>query len=152
MAYRVVILAGGEELLASDSETFQAGVELHYASSGYEAAAEILAEPTDALLVDLSCLEKNHLKLLDLARKESVELLGMGNGGFPDGFCADDLNGMRLGSATLIRENILTLAGQKNGQAISAEPKIKLAPGKYESETQVRRNKELTPGGGREDS
>ncbi len=151
MAYRVVILAE-RELFASDAETIQAGVVFNYASSGYEAAAELLAEPADALVLDLTRLNKKHLKLLDIARQGGAELLGMGNGGFPEGFCADDLNGMRLGSAALVRKNVLALAGQKNAISHSVEPKVRLTAGKYASETQIKQGKELATGGGGEDS
>ena len=151
MAYRVVILASKGEL-PRDPEMVRGGVECVYLSSPYTAAAEFLAEPADALVINFSVFEKKQLKLLDLSRREGLELFGIGNGRFPEGFCADDLNGIRLGSAELIRDNILTLARNKNSSPASSEPKVPLSAGKYETEAHSLKDKELTPEYGRGNS
>ncbi len=46
--------------------------------SGYEAAAELLAEPASALLVDLSMLTVRHKPLLKLAGKLNVPVVAFG--------------------------------------------------------------------------
>lgn len=152
MAYRVVILASDGELISHDPETIQVGVDYVYVLSVYQGAAEFLASPCDALVVDFSSLEKKHLKLLSFAREEGVELFGMGVGGFPEGLSAADLSGMRLGSPAFIRENILTLARQKIAQAGLSDSNVRLTSGKYAPETNAHQNKELAPEYGRENS
>ena len=46
--------------------------------TGYEAAAELLSEPASALVVDLSILTARHARLLEIARGQNVEVLGVG--------------------------------------------------------------------------
>ncbi|MFB3894502.1 MAG: hypothetical protein ACE15C_21075 [Phycisphaerae bacterium] len=60
----------------------------------YEAAAEILAAPTLALVVDLRALARRHLRLLEIARHLGVEILA--SGPLPAGMNAGDLGGVRL--------------------------------------------------------
>jgi hypothetical protein len=62
--------------------------------SGYEAAAELLIAPADALVIELACLQAPHLKLLEIARSKGVKLLGVGQ--FPANLTSDDLSGVRL--------------------------------------------------------
>src|ERR1035437_4260581 len=60
----------------------------------YEAAAELLAAPTLALVIDLRALGRRHLRLLDIARQLGVEILA--SGPLPAGMNADELSGVRL--------------------------------------------------------
>lgn len=90
---RVVLLSPG------DSPTPTApppddSLEFVAVSSGYEAAAELLASQAAALVVDLSMLTGPHLKLLEIARARNVDLYGLGS--FPPGLSAEDLRGMRM--------------------------------------------------------
>lgn len=62
--------------------------------SGYEAAAELLAAPAAALVVDLRLLAGKHLRLLEIARSLDVEVLAVGS--LPIGMTAEDLSGVRL--------------------------------------------------------
>lgn len=127
MAYRVVILAPQGELLPNVPKTSRAGVRYVYVSSGYEAAAELLAAATNALVVKLSSLTEKHLKLLDIARQRGVELLGMGSA---DELNADDLNGIKLTSPSLVHKKILALARRKSEQPKPTSPDTKLTPAK----------------------
>lgn len=47
-------------------------------ASGYEAAAELLADGADLLVVDLARLSAAHVPLLDLARRRAVPVLAFG--------------------------------------------------------------------------
>ncbi|MBN1942375.1 MAG: hypothetical protein JW849_03680 [Phycisphaerae bacterium] len=92
--YRIVILARDGELTPPDGQTLGLNAAFVRAADGYEAAAELLAAPALALLIDLPRLTPPHRKLLHVARELGVEILGVG--AFPPGFSADDLSGMRL--------------------------------------------------------
>jgi len=63
-------------------------------SSSYEAAAEILSAPTEAIVVDLTILSKGHMKLLDVARQMGTEVLAVG--AIPTGLTSEDLSGVRM--------------------------------------------------------
>lgn len=63
-------------------------------SNGYAAAAEILAEDTAALVIDLGALGGRHLGLLEVARKAGVEMLVVG--AIPPGMTSDVFSGARL--------------------------------------------------------
>ena len=54
------------------------GAAVAHVTGGYEAAAELLAEPVAALVVDLPCLTARHARLLDVARRRRVEMIGVG--------------------------------------------------------------------------
>ena len=71
-----------------------AGVRYVAVETGYEAAAELLSEPASALVVDLSLLTARHARLLDVARGQNVEVLGIG---LPNRHLdPDSLSGLRL--------------------------------------------------------
>lgn len=53
-------------------------VELVAVASGYEAAAQLLCQPAEALLVDLSRLPAPHVPLLELAGRLHVPVIGFG--------------------------------------------------------------------------
>jgi hypothetical protein len=71
-------------------------------ASPYEAAAELLAAPAAALLIDLRALPVRHLRLLEIARDLSVEVLAFGP--LPAGMTSDDLSGVRLLSRQALGE------------------------------------------------
>lgn len=91
---RVVMLSGWADDGLDRLGRSLPGVELVSVASGYEAAAELLAEPTSGMVVELGCLTDRHGGLLKLAREQGVEILGMGS--FPAGLQADQLSGVRL--------------------------------------------------------
>ncbi len=63
-------------------------------ATGYEAAAELFAAPVRALVIDLSLLTRRHLRLMELARDLSAEVLAVGS--VPTGFGSEQLSGVRL--------------------------------------------------------
>jgi len=63
-------------------------------TSPYEAAAELLAEPTIAMVIDLRCLTPGDLPLIEMARQRGLEVLAVG--AVPLGITTTDLSGVRL--------------------------------------------------------
>ncbi|MBS3734583.1 MAG: hypothetical protein KGY99_06605 [Phycisphaerae bacterium] len=86
----MVVLARRDEVLRAVEPL----AEVVATPSGYEAAAELLAAPASALVVDLPLLGRRHLALLGLAQRLGAELLGVGE--LPAGLSADELAGVRL--------------------------------------------------------
>jgi hypothetical protein len=70
------------------------GAECVVVQSPYEAAAELVAGPAIALVVDLRLMSPRHLRLLQIGRERNVELLAVG--GVPAGLTPEDLSGVRL--------------------------------------------------------
>lgn len=96
------------------------------APSGYEAAAELLAARAEALVVDLRLLGGKHLRLLEIARTQGVEILAVGS--LPIGMTAEDLSGVRLISRRDLGGALAALArssgGGGAGQAIAPEAPV----------------------------
>ena len=94
-AVRVVVLSRGASPSGASLEHLCAdGARCVRVSSAYEAAAELLAAPTRAIVIELSLLHGRHTRLLEIARDLEVEMLGVGS--LPAGTSADDLSGLRL--------------------------------------------------------
>ncbi len=89
---RVVVLCGTHAQILTGEQGI---IRVH---SAYEAAAELLIAPADAMVIELACLQAPHLKLLELARSKNIEILGVGQ--FPASLTSDDLSGVRLTSLT----------------------------------------------------
>ena len=70
------------------------GLALVFVPSPYEAAAELIAEPALALVIDLRLMGRRHLRLLRIARERGAEMLAVG--AVPAGLSAEDLSGIRL--------------------------------------------------------
>lgn len=97
MAHRVVILSPKGRSLCPSLGMMLPGVECEFVKSGYEAAAELLsaaAAPARALVIDFQALNERHLPLLSIARRQQVEIMGVG--AFPPGLSSEHLSGMRL--------------------------------------------------------
>lgn len=90
---RVVVLSQ-DASLAWLTDSPGARVVLAHVRSGYEAAAELLAAPAAALVVEMRLLGARHVSLLEIARDLDVEVLGVGS--LPIGMTAEDLSGVRL--------------------------------------------------------
>lgn len=94
-AARVVIVSPlGRALLGSGQQWHAGGAEIIAVASPYEAAAELIASPAAALVVDLRLMGPRHLRLLEIARSGGAELLAVGP--LPPGMTAEDLSGVRL--------------------------------------------------------
>jgi hypothetical protein len=90
---RVVVLSLDVALAAVDA-TDEVSLEVVRADSAYEAAAELLAAPTSALVLDLRLLAPRHLRLLEIARSLDVEMLAVGT--LPKALSTEDLSRVRL--------------------------------------------------------
>jgi len=123
--HRVVILARDGELASPNPQTLGLNVTFVRAEGGYEAAAELLAHPAMALLIDLPCLTPRHRKLLHVARQLGVEVLGVG--AFPPGLSAGDLSGMRLISMNDLPATLRAIAPPPPPVA-AAKPSVAVAP------------------------
>ena len=120
---RAVVLSGDSSLVASCR---QANLECVVVGSAYEAAAELLAAPTIALIMDLRLLPVGHLKLLEIARQLGMEMFGVGV--LPASMTADELSGLRLVSRRDLPETIKAVADaemlQLQAPVETAAPKV----------------------------
>lgn len=64
------------------------------AANCYEAAALVLSEHSQGLLLDLRCLSRKHIGLLEIARQTGVRVFGIGQ--LPHGVSTSDLSGLTL--------------------------------------------------------
>ncbi|HUT58438.1 MAG TPA: hypothetical protein VNA25_11390 [Phycisphaerae bacterium] len=96
------------------------GLECVPVGSAYEAAAELISAPVLALVIDLRLFGPRHLRLLQIARQLSVELLAVG--GIPIGLSAEDLNGVRLLARSEVQGALARLAGAAVEYEESAGP------------------------------
>lgn len=91
-------------------------------SSGYEAAAELLAAPAEAMVVDLGRITPAHAPLLDLANRLDVPVVAFGT--VSADLASEQLSRIRLASAERITEVLdeaLQLGRPEQGLA-EAEP------------------------------
>lgn len=91
---RVVVLSRETEFVELDSGAAGPNGQVVRVSSAYEAAAEILAAPAVALVIDLRALGRRHLRLFEVAREAGVEMLVAGT--VPAGMGTDVFSGARL--------------------------------------------------------
>jgi len=93
--WRVILLshddAIAEEICAHQTDVVISCVRV---ASGYEAAAELLAEPAGGLVIDFRAMAGRHVKLLDIARQLHVAVLGLGE--LPARVSAAQLSGVQL--------------------------------------------------------
>jgi len=88
--------------------------------SAYEAAAEILAAPTLALVIDLGAMPRRHLRLIQVARQMEVEMLAFGRL-LPD-LSTEDISGVRLISRRDLSEALHRLAAPAKASAAPEVP------------------------------
>jgi hypothetical protein len=86
-----LLTAGGPALLTAGGDV---ALECAFVATAYEAAAELIAAPALAIVIDLRMMGPRHLRLLRLARERRVEMLAVGS--IPPGLTAEDLSGVRL--------------------------------------------------------
>lgn len=98
-----------------------AGIQCIRVATGYEAAAELIAAPSIALVIDLRLLGPRHLRLLQIARDLSVEMLAVG--AVPPSMTPEDLSGLRLMSREALSGQLLAVAAAAaNGIAATPVP------------------------------
>lgn len=92
----IVVVLSREQNLARDEFRAVAAASLKCirVTTAYEAAAEVLAAPVSALLIDLRCLSQRHLRLLEIARDMDIEMLAVDS--LPTALTAEQLNGVKL--------------------------------------------------------
>jgi len=112
---RAVLLTSGRDP-AGDLEA--ADVRFVTVSSPYEAAAELLAEPTNALVVDLKLIEGRHCGLLGIAHQANAETFAVG--AIPPGLTGEQLSGLRLISRSALPAALAGLIPKGSGHAASA--------------------------------
>jgi len=116
---RVVVLSQ-DSSLAWSTDGRGAGVVFAHTPSGYEAASELLAAPTTALVIDLRLLAGRHLRLLEIARDLDVEIFAVGS--LPIGMTAEDLSGVRLIARRDLPQAVGALAPAPRPAPAPAEP------------------------------
>jgi hypothetical protein len=90
-------------------------------TSPYEAAAELLAEPPLAMVVDLRCLTPGDLPLIEMARQRGLEVLAVG--AVPLGVTTTDLSGVRLSARDHISAHLENLASLPlSGEPVPVSP------------------------------
>jgi hypothetical protein len=87
--------------------------------SGYEAAAEVLASPAEALVIDFRAMSAAHQRLLDTARALGMQILGIGK--VPSELSADALSLVRLVSQADLPDALREVL---SSQAAGAAPAI----------------------------
>ncbi len=102
---RVVVLCG-PRVEGPPSELKD--VQTVYVPTAYEAAAEMLAAPTVALVADLRLVGRRHLRLLAIARQMGVEVFAVGV--VPTGLTGEDLSGVRMIALADLPEALRRLA------------------------------------------
>ena len=139
---RVVVLSRDAAFAELQDRRFDTNGRVLRVPSGYEAAAEILAEPTAALVIDLRALSGRHLRLLEVARAAGVEMLLVGP--IPSGADSDAFGGARLVARSDLPAAIRRIAGKPlpaSGQPTEAKDTDPRAPSETEAPTAVK----LTP-------
>ncbi len=116
---RIVVFSRGRATDPHELGKAMSPAQVIAAPSAYEAAAEVLAAPTAALVVDLSLLEPRHTRLITIARRAGAEVLAVGSGGV--GIDAEALSGARLvAKGQLVAE--LKRLMQSAGESIPSRP------------------------------
>ena len=122
---RVVVLSRDVALArAARCDTDGAAYQCAGTSGPYEAAAEILAGPVLALVLDLRCLTPRHLRLLSIARENHVDVLAVGS--LPFGITTTDLSGVRLMAVNDLPDELRRLA--RVSSAAARAPATKTEP------------------------
>ncbi len=102
----------------------------------YQAAAEILAEPTEALVIDFRLLTSQHLRLIKIANELDIAILGVG--ALPVNISSDELSGVQLIGTDDLADTLSRIAGQAGQDQLQlAEPvrPVKLTPAKLPGKT-----------------
>ncbi len=120
--FRIAIVSRDTHLAdALGAELRDACAAVVHMSNCYEAAATILANPPHAMVIDLRCLTRHHLRLLEICSRSHTEILAVGT--MPLGMTTSDLDGVRLCTPTSLAGQLRRLAeatGNTQGQPANA--------------------------------
>jgi len=90
-------------------------------ASAYEAAAELLAGPVEALVIELRLLRTCHLRLIEIARRAGAKVWGVGAA--PPWVADGRLSGVQTTSRAELVRTLEALAGQGPAEAKDGPPK-----------------------------
>ena len=115
---------------ASAAETFPGRLvrrlEVVVVTSCYEAAAEILAEPALALVLDLRAFRAGHGRLLEIARQMGLDIFAVGAASRID---TEQLSGVKLlGRKDLMGELLRLLGGDDPEVVLQADRQVSSTP------------------------
>ncbi|MFP3937986.1 MAG: hypothetical protein ACLFVW_06555 [Phycisphaerae bacterium] len=134
--YLRVVTVSRDGLLTGDelARLADAGTRCEQLASPYEAAAALLAAPAAAVVVDMSLLNRKHLRMLELARKLGVTVLG--TGAIPSGLTSDNLRGVRLVSRDELVGELRALSSGRYVSTATEEQDATEQEGTYEPQEQ----------------
>ena len=99
-----------------------AALECIFVATAYEAAAELIAAPALAIVIDLRLMGPRHLRLLQIARERRVEMLAVGS--IPPGLTAEDLSGLRLLARADVKAALQRLLQDREGRYEPTAPSM----------------------------
>ena len=138
---RAVILSSDRSLAEScRASSLQCAI----VGSAYEAAAELLAAPTVALIVDLRLLTAKHLRLLEIARQMGMEMFGVG--AICGAMTADQLSGLRLVSRSDLPDAIKAVVDAELSQLQTPVEILPLLPHAAEAPVETPEPQKPAPG------
>jgi len=105
---RVVVLLPSASAAESLGEWLFRRLEVVVVTSCYEAAAEILAEPALALVLELRAFDPRHGRLLEIAGQMGLNIFGIGAAGRLD---SEQLSGVKLIARKDLMDELLHLLG-----------------------------------------
>jgi hypothetical protein len=124
---RVVLLSRDSTVVNSVLAELPGGVTAVRAETPYEAAAELLAEPADALVLDLRLMAPRHVGLLEIARRRGAPVLAVA--ALPAAMSAEQLDGVRLIARDRLGSAVAELAAaHREAAAATAEPPAAARP------------------------
>jgi len=121
---RVVVFSRDPDLGPAESASgASGGWSVLRVRSAYEAAAELLGAPAVALVIDLRGMSARHVGLLEIARRQGVEMLALG--AVPASLSSEDLSGVRLIARADLDGALSRLVG---GEPAPARPQPRAEP------------------------
>ncbi len=103
--------------------------------SPYQGAAEILAEPTEAMVVDFRLLSIQHLRLIKIARELGVAVLAVG--ALPVNISSDELSGVQLVGRGDLADALSRIASEASSTGTAPARPVKLTPAKLPSQAAI---------------
>ena len=108
---RVIVLSRQAAFASLRDQDGGADGQFVHVTTAYEAAAEILANPTAVLVIDLQAFASRHVRLLEIARKAGAEMLLAGP--VPAGMNTQVLSGAKLMGADDLSSAVESILAEK---------------------------------------
>ncbi len=128
---RVVVLSRQQALASLASAGSGGRMRVIRVESPYQGAAEILAEPTEAMVVDFRLLSVQHLRLIEIARELGVAILGVG--ALPVNISSDELSGVQLVGRGDLADALSRITAEASSAGTAPARPVKLTPAKLPS-------------------